>query len=229
MPHALPPQPLNGSALNRSALVGLLAQLNLAELPGGAATQPSFVEGLGRWLGWAEAIPLSAALNTAPAAAAPGADAAALAREFIRLQSQLQRAVETACGPKVTDIDFPSYRRRCQALQQAMESAIAPLRTKLRAALAPRAPALARLAALDAVMQEVLAPREQALLALMPSLLEKHFDRLRRAAPEAAPPSTWLGTFRQDMQRLLLAELDLRLQPALGLLDALRQPAPCAS
>ncbi|EHR72374.1 Protein of unknown function (DUF3348) [Burkholderiales bacterium JOSHI_001] len=220
MQQALPPTSLNGSAL-----VGLLAQLNLAE---GPAAKPSFVEGLGRWLGWADAIALSAALNGSPAAAASDVDAETVEREFTRVQVRLQRSIEAACGPKVTDLDFPSYRRRCQALQQAMETAVTALRKQLRSALASRPQPLSRLAALDAVMRDVLAPREQALLALMPTLLEKHFERRRRAAPEAAPASAWLGPFRQDMQRLLQAELDLRLQPALGLLDALRNPPPKA-
>ena len=60
---------------------------------------------------------------------------------------------------------------------------------------------------------------------------EEH--RLQRAAPSepgtpatagSAPPA-WLPRFRQDMQRLLLAELDLRLQPAQGLVDALGEAA----
>ncbi|KAE8755722.1 DUF3348 family protein, partial [Paraburkholderia madseniana] len=35
-------------------------------------------------------------------------------------------------------------------------------------------------------------------------------------------PGTWLNTFRKDMQSVLLAELDVRLQPVEGLLAALR-------
>jgi len=47
--------------------------------------------------------------------------------------------------------------------------------------------------------------------------------RLRRAAskPELEP-GPWLDTFREDMRGVLLAELDLRLQPIVGLLSALR-------
>ncbi|WOD16480.1 DUF3348 domain-containing protein [Paraburkholderia kirstenboschensis] len=48
-------------------------------------------------------------------------------------------------------------------------------------------------------------------------------------APEAAPtpaqagvPGAWLDLFRKDMQSVLLAELDVRLQPVEGLLAALR-------
>ncbi|RYF59210.1 MAG: DUF3348 family protein, partial [Comamonadaceae bacterium] len=35
-------------------------------------------------------------------------------------------------------------------------------------------------------------------------------------------PGTWLNTFREDMQSVLLAELDIRLHPAQGLMAALR-------
>jgi hypothetical protein len=113
-----------------------------------------------------------------------------------------------------------------------MEAGIGPLRARLREALARQSPAMGRLAALDAVMDEALREREQSVLSQMPSLLQKHYERLaagHRAstvppgeAPEAPPgPGPWLAEFRRDMQRLLLAELDLRLQPAVGLLEAL--------
>ena len=38
-----------------------------------------------------------------------------------------------------------------------------------------------------------------------------------------APPGPWLERFRQEMRGLLLAELDLRLQPVEGLLEACRK------
>ena len=124
--------------------------------------------------------------------------------------------------------DFQPFRRRCFSLQQAMEAAISPLRTQLRTAVSRLSPALAQLAALDAVMATTLAPREQAQLAQMPVLLEKHFMRLRQTAAAHPTPAPWLDQFRQDMQQLMLAELDLRLQPVQGLLATLQQahPAP---
>ncbi|MFT4267926.1 MAG: DUF3348 family protein, partial [Xenophilus sp.] len=94
----------------------------------------------------------------------------------------------------------------------------------LRDALAARSPALARLAAVDAVMERALAAREQALLGALPARLQKHFERLRREAGPEAPPSAWLPAFRRDLQALLLAELDFRLQPLEGLMQALRTP-----
>jgi hypothetical protein len=91
---------------------------------------------------------------------------------------------------------------------------------------------MARLAEVDAVMELTLSPREQTLLAAVPALLGQHFERLREAAqpvPDAAQtahtaPSAgaWLDVFRQDMQHVLRAELDIRFHPIEGLLAALR-------
>lgn len=223
MEQGLPRTPLNGSAL-----VGLLTQLALVD---GQPAKPSFIEGMGRWLGWADAIPLSAALQAPPVAApeptgpqrAPR-PAAALEAEFSRVQSALRRAIEDDSQPAPAEADFPSYRRRYVNLQQAMQAGIAALRAQARVAVARVSPALGQLAAIDAVMDQALAEREQALLTLMPALLQKHFERLHAAsssgAPPAAKPNDWLKTFRQDMKRMLLAELDLRLQATQGLLEA---------
>jgi hypothetical protein len=76
---------------------------------------------------------------------------------------------------------------------------------------------MARLAAVDVVMEQVLGAQERSLLAGVPALLETHFKRLRQAAPDA-----WLDRFRRDAREVLLAELDLRFQPVDGLLEALR-------
>jgi hypothetical protein len=232
-------QELVRTGLNGSALVGMLAQLALIDPPSAA---PSFVEGMGRWLGWKEAIPLSSVLQqAAPGAAAAvsaaralnqagNANADAWGRELGRAQAALTLAIEHNSHTAREDgHDFLPFRRWCVGVQQNMDSTLSPLREQLRTAVAKRSPALARLAALDAVLAQALAPREQALLALLPVLLEKHFLRLRPVQPpgtaasgHAAPNPPWLDRFRHDMRQLLLAELDLRLQPSLGLLATLR-------
>lgn len=247
MEHGLPPSAPN-SPLGGQALIDLLAQLDLlgtAPLHGGSA-RPSLVDGLGRWLGWADAIPLSAALKPqapVPASGAAGqAQASQAAQALQRTRGALLRAIDSTGQAAVAgradtrylrqsmtvastqtampSTDFSPYRQRYTRLQQAMEAGIAPVRSQLRAALAGLSPALAQLAALDAVMDERLGGREQSLLAMMPSLLQRHFERLQLALPGA-----WLAPFQADMKRLLQAELDLRLQPAWGLLGAL-QGAP---
>jgi hypothetical protein len=102
-----------------------------------------------------------------------------------------------------------------------------PLRRRLRSSLADRSAALAKLAELDIVMEQVVGAQERALLATVASRLEPRFDALR-GAPADAPvqPGPWLEQFRQEMRALLLAELDLRLQPVEGLLEACRQSLP---
>jgi len=228
MEREFPPPPRAG--LQASPLVDLLAHLKLgpAERP---AAPPAFVEGLGRWLGWKEAIPLSAVLQAAPAAARPARPArvsipvlASLEREFDRVRTTLSQAIaDDKPTAREDGHSFLPFRRRCFSLQQAMDAALDPLRAQLRAAVARVSPAQAQLAALDAALASALGPRQQALLAQTPVLLEKHFTRLRSAAPTSDTP--WLPRFCHDMQQLLLAELDPRLQPASGLLATLQQHA----
>jgi hypothetical protein len=121
-------------------------------------------------------------------------------------------------------IDYADFRQRYVSLQQAMESDIGALRTRLRSTLATKSPDMARLAVVDAVMEQALSARERSLLANVPALLGKHFERLKRAqaAVETSAPNAWLDVFRKDLQSVLLAELDVRFQPIEGLLAALR-------
>jgi hypothetical protein len=105
-----------------------------------------------------------------------------------------------------------------------MEGAIGALRQRLRDALSRRSLALARLAAIDAVMDHTLAARERGLLGLVLLRLQSHFEQLQRAAQ--GDTTAWTGTFRDDMDRVLRAELAHRLLPAQGLLDALNNHPP---
>jgi hypothetical protein len=112
-----------------------------------------------------------------------------------------------------------------------METRIVPLRRRLRSTLADRSPALAKLAELDIVMEQVVGAQERALLASVAARLEPRFDRLRAphdkvASEPAAASAPWRERFHQEMRGLLLAELDLRLQPLEGLLEACRQSIP---
>lgn len=212
-----------------SALLRLLAQLGAVETK---APKQAFAERLGQWLGWTDAIALSGALNTAPAPTpgARGAGAHPLHDELERLRSTLTHGINTdrdLSVPKararqpVIEPEFPHYRRRYLHRQQAIEMSIGALRGHLRSTLAAQSAPMAKLAAVDAVMEQVLGAQERRLLAGVPALLERHFEQLRLAAPAA-----WLDTFCQDLRGVLLAELDLRMQPLEGLLAALRSSSP---
>lgn len=143
-------------------------------------------------------------------------------------------------APHDAPADFTLFRHDYLSMQQAMEIDIGELRGRLRQTMAAQTPALARLAALDATMERALVARERSLFASVPKLLGAYFERLREAEAKAhasaeadahaevarktaAPaPHAWLDAFRQDMQSVLLAELDIRFQPVEGLLAALR-------
>jgi hypothetical protein len=210
------------TGLSGSALTAWLARHDLVE----RAAPPPLVEGLGQWLGWTEAIALSAGLHSAAEAGPRAPSLPALQREFERVSQTLRQAIagddaapqparrRPPAEPVAADDGFAPHRQRYTALQQTMESAVKALRAQARAAVARLSP---RLAAVDAVMENMLAEREQLLLARLPTLLETHFERLRRAHADTA----WLPRFRADLQQLASAELQLRLQPVQGLLHTL--------
>ncbi|WP_307657881.1 DUF3348 domain-containing protein [Variovorax paradoxus] len=223
------------TVFNGSALVRLLSRLTDI---GVREPRQATADRLSQWFGWTDAISLSAALDGASAAAPSRVRASASAeeRECVRARAALAKAVAED-GAVAAAVDFTPFRRRHLTLQQAMEAGIGPLRGRLRALLAARSPAMARLAAVDVVMEQVLAAREHSLLGAVPALLEKHFTRLRQDSLEGletagepdnseAQAGEWLHVFRKDMKNVLLAELDFRFQPIEGLLEALRMRQP---
>lgn len=130
-----------------------------------------------------------------------------------------------------TTVAYEPYRRFYLAHQGEMELAIRPLRSTARKALSGASAALGQLATLDAALEMLLATRERQLLASLSLRLEKRFERLfmahRQQRVEQAEdpavwmrPGGWLAAFCKELQGVLLAELDLRLQPALGLIEA---------
>ncbi|MEO5736133.1 MAG: DUF3348 domain-containing protein [Variovorax sp.] len=220
------------TGVSGSTLVRLLARLTETDVP---ESKQAFADRLSQWLGWTDAISLSAALSGSPATARSAAapDASAERAQCARVRSAAASAIAEDMRGAAMDTDtttgFSPWRQRYLARQQAMATSIGALRGRLRETLATRSPAMARLAAVDAVMEQVLGAHEHRLLATVPALLEKHFKRLRPAdpAPDApdnnsgVQPAAWLDAFGQDMQSVLLAELDIRLQPVEGLLEAL--------
>ncbi len=228
--------PLTGSAFIRA-----LASLNDHSVP---AAPDAFAQRLAHWFDWTHAFSLSAALGDScapPHVPGFGGQGALNAdeRECARVRAALAKVIAEAPAGGATPrrvnrplavavaaveapVDFATHRQRYTACQLAMETQIVPLRRRLRSSLADRSPALAKLAELDIVMEQVVGAQERALLATVGARLEPRYDQLR--GPQAdGPPGPWLERFRQEMRGLLLAELDLRLQPVEGLLEACRQ------
>ena len=150
-------------------------------------------------------------------------------------QAADKAAARAAAASTETVVEFLPYRRSYLGHQRAMASRIGALRVRLRAALVAQSPALGQLAALDAALDQALAARERHLLSKVPQWLESEFERLRRVneraavMPSASPaqvsglqPAVWVAEYGRTLREVLLAEMDTKLQPVEGMMDALR-------
>ena len=248
------------STFGSSTLVRLLGDWTPAPAePSG----PDVAERLSLWVNAFDAIRLQAAHQAIAAVRAPapahagGPRAQSLAQDVERVRSVLVRAIAQEPAPVVetartpadlrrlaraaahpdevsADASYAPWRQRHLELQRQMELMIPPLREHLRQALSHGPVRMRRLAALDAVLEQVLGPREQKLLAGIAQRMEARFAQLLaehlRAVQESGeddPPAAWRGSggwlqrFAAEWRQLLAAELDLRLQAATGLVEAL--------
>ena len=81
--------------------------------------------------------------------------------------------------------------------------------------------AQSQLAAFDAVLERMLAAREPGLMATVPLALERRFEALRTAAVADESPDGWRHSLAQALHAALRAELEQRLQPVIGMIEAL--------
>ncbi len=207
-----------------------------------AQANADIVERFSRWVSAFDAIELHAAQQSirsiTQAAETPlhpkgrrGAPVD-LCADFDRARMTLVRAIslEPALPNEFT---YAPYKRRHFELQRQMDQLIGVLRDHVREVLASASAALRQLATLDAALQKVIAPREQALLPIASALLERRFEQLRKAhlkdmqasTQEDDPaiwrqPGRWLHAFEIEWRRTLLAELEVRLEPVAALVEA---------
>lgn len=228
------------STFSSSRLVRLLGEWSplAGEAPG-----MDFAERLSLWLNAFDAIGLQAAHQsikavTAPAArntpAAPRGQVQSPDADLRRVRAALANAIAQDPLPlEVPEAGYSAWRQRHAELQRHMEQMIGPLREHVRQVMSRRSARLRRLAALDAVLEQWLAPREQAVLPAVTAVAERRFEQLRREHRQAIEasgaqddparwrePGGWLHAFERDWRLALLAELDLRLEPVAGLVEA---------
>lgn len=249
-------------SVQSSALVRQLGER--LGLDAAAPAGQDFAERLGGWLSVGDAITLRTALQSAPltrtlkaateAAVAPGA----LAEELQRVRATLVKSITTveSAPPQRNRADHSAHgatptvalpidpaaeyallHQRHGEQQRRMELSVDALRVRARALLSQASPELARLAALDAVMDKMLGGREQQALSTVPAFLKKRFEQLRREfeadraaqagslfadTPKPVQTPGWLVQLAAEFQQALLAELDLRLLPIAGMAEALQ-------
>lgn len=235
------------AGVNTSTLVRQLSAWTSSAAPAtevpAALAEPSLAARLAGWLDWTDAITLSGAV--APLAAAerlaPGQDLGVLLRQAAAERdhacSTLLREIESdpllapaepqrradprlaAAAPLPADEppDDAAYRQNYAAIQRMMAERIGALRARLRTLLQRASLRLARLAALDAALEDTLRLRERHLLSHVPALAEPRFAQARAQGPDGR------AALGRELQALLRAELSVRLQPVEGLLEALEQ------
>lgn len=181
-------------------------------------------------------------------------DADVLHARFSGVRCALERAITegSAPAPGMARIEPPSpelehpidpktafdvFRRYSMGHQRQMEKIIRSLRAQLRSMLDKGTAHQRQLATLDAIFENVVQEREARLLGQIPITFEKRFAKALKQhlkqlveateVDEPAPRTTpWLAPLLDDLRKALLAELDLRLQPVLGLIEALTQDTP---
>lgn len=178
-------------------------------------------------------------------------DAAVLQRRFAEVRSALEQSIVKGSVPALglvridmppTELDHPidpktafdPLRRFAVGHQRQMDTIIRSLRAQLRGMLDKGSTQDRQLSTLDGIFENVLSTRQARLLGQIPTEFEKrfakslkqHMKQLVQAAEADEPaPRTepWLAPLCADLRTALLAELDLRLQPVLGLIEAITQ------
>lgn len=224
--------------LARSPLVHLLVEAGGFE-PANASQD--WAERISQWLGPLDAIHLQSTLQALPAAAhdRPGPQAQRLSEQLSaaleQQRTRLRQAIHQLHPPGHT---FAEYRQRHVEQQRQMANQIAPLRAQARQCLAQASQKLRQLAMLDALYEQMLAEREQKVLLGLTNALQQRFADTAAAYPAPAAPNTntsspaalaaellpapWQADFEPLWHQLLEHELATRLQPVVGLLEALR-------
>ena len=207
--------------LSRSSLVRLLGEWAPVEAQ---ASRQDIAQRLSQWLGVSDAITLHAAHQSIrPVAAGKSivGDAVFTHESGIHVDGLVNNA------------GFAPYQQRYVEQQRQMALRIEALRGQVRHAVAA-SPRLVPLAAMDEVLERMFGTREQQLMGTVPVVLERRFEELRTAHelertaaqqpddPAAwRQPGGWLHRFGQELEASLLAEMEVRLQPVTGLMEAL--------
>lgn len=240
-------QALPQVSLDSSRLVRCLTELAVS---GTAASQRQFTERLGQLIDFSDSIALSAAhaRDLAVDDDAVAEFREGITGEFLRARSTLiqaaMRAFYPGAGP--SRIKWPAretaipvdaaaaaapYLRFYQAQQADIDSKVRGLHLRTRQAVAGLSPRLARICAIDEALGDALALHARRFLAVVPRLLERRCNHLYESftndlAAGADEDPRWDALreqLRRDGQALLLAEIEARLLPCLGLVEALNE------
>lgn len=216
-----------------SRLVRALSDLSLANV---ATPRRSFALRMGGLIDLSDSISLSAThlnLSSLPFEQA-GAGAEAIRRDFLDVRATLIQSVLRSFVPggnagrlQLPLVDPPAagdspdirpYLRFYAAHQRDMEFRVRNLQDRVRIALSGLSPRLAKLVALESALDQTLVNQHRQSFAAVPALLER---RMRHLKAQHLSGATLLTQCQRDLRSLLLAEIDTRLLPVQGLIEAI--------
>jgi hypothetical protein len=233
-------------SLNSSRLVRFLGGLGAANPQ---VSSEQFALRLGELIDLSDSVRLSAThASLGDTAAAESEESAQTSRgDFLRVRTFMVEAVIRSFSPVTGTggIKLPKEARPCEPGDQELLAAylrfyvshqremgfkIRNLHTRTREAVAGHSPELAQLCALDAAIGNAISGHTRRYFVVIPKLLGKRFELLledyRQAvsAGDSDNDKLWAQTlerFQGEMRELLLAEIEARLLPVVGLIEAL--------
>jgi hypothetical protein len=151
----------------------------------------------------------------------------------IRLPSQLSTQLSVRENPGTEDErTFSPYHRFYVAHQREFEYKVRTVHGQVRDLISGLSPELGRLAALDQVLGSTFLARTRKFLTVIPVILGRRFEVLTLSAEQTRQTEQtedsrgeWLEQFCHEMKMLLLAELEFRLLPTLGLIESIEPDA----
>jgi hypothetical protein len=119
-------------------------------------------------------------------------------------------------------LDLSVYQKFYQAQQSEMSAKIQGLRTYVRETLSASSVNMAKLALIDTTLEETIGFPLRSGFAAISKVILKYSQKIE-AQWSKSDKSALIAHFHDELQQLLLAELELRLQPIQGLIDAFNQ------
>ena len=240
-------QALPQVSLGSSRLVRFLTDLAVTDTQ---VSHRQFTERLGQLIDFSDSIALSEAharhLEVDGAAVEEFSEG--IAREFLRARSNIVQAAMRSFfpGSGPTRIKWPAeedqppagpssaaerYLRFYRAQQAEIDTRVRGLHLRSREAVAGLSPRLERICAIDEALGDALAGHARRYFSSIPRMLEGRIEVLfldyRGDLEQGAPArARWQETreqLRREAQGLLLAEIEARLLPTLGLIEALNE------
>lgn len=206
----------------------LLQQLaNTAALPEHSQL-PCLSERLGRLFGLGDTMNLDAA--TAYRTRQPGEVQEAMVDRLTDELATTRRALIRRIQEWANELEFegePEFepvQNAWLALRRRITANSRQLRDKVRKAMQTQGQTLARLAELDSVFDHTMAGYTSQSFSQISRVLEQRFQALQTPSEQTQesgqPTENWFHRYCEETQIMLLAELDVRLEPVLGLLEA---------